>query len=811
MPKAPKPDAAVAGSTQFAQTTALASELDEMIHEGNQTALAKNLDALIHSSPPAPIANTLIDAATKGAAALSPEAGKIAAAGAAALAAAQALRQSAGTPSGWASASLQAAGAISPEVAKIAPLATSALGALGIGDSAPAGIDGLDDSAKAGSAILSADAFAPMRSFAPMMADGGAATQAKADTGYDETHRLLRLYSPLGADRKLLIAAIEGGEGLSEVGAYTLELASANHRIDHKDLISKNLTVAVKFGDGEEHPINGYVSRFGYSHAEGTLGKYTAELVPWLWYLGKRTNSRIYQHCTPMDVLQKVFADYGALADYEFRIFDPPGEETYLTQYDETDLHFVRRLMERFGLFFYFEHRSDGHKLVICDDSTHPQCCPEQGDHAVVRYRSEHRVDAEQAITRLSSMRELQPSAIALNTYRFKEPGGSQYVELPSIADQGEVPVLEVYDGNPAYAYASRDEGEKQAQRRMESYEWQAKLFHAASDCHAMVAGRTLRIVDNPLLGDNADNCTFLVVSRTLSARNNYGKGAPRDDYSNRLTMIRSKIPYRPVCRHAKPAMKGPQTATVVGPPGKEIHTDAFGRVKVQFPWDRYGTSDDGSSCWIRVSQPWAGRGWGTIAIPRINQEVIVSYFEGDPDRPVVLGRLFNGEQSPPRGLPDAADVMGFISRSTPGGGGFCEMTICDKKGEELINLHSQKNLAITVQDSEVHVVVKGNRQVALNTGDETKTIAQGNLIETIAKRRSTTATTVQVMAKAGKAGQGTQLYDATDQITQRVGDGTITMTKTNIVIKFGPSTITLGAGGIFLDGPVIHLNKDKG
>lgn len=815
--KSSKPEGSLADRPGSSATTALSSELDDMIHSDGRTALAKNLDSLVHAEVAPP--TDLSGIAAQAAGAIDPKIGQALSGAVTAAGAVQALAQGGAAGAvGLAEGVLQTGAVLSPQIAqaaKFAPLAKSALGALGLADNAPRGVDGLDDALKAGSAILPADASAPMQNFAPSRADRGGADAAQAGSaalGYDESQRLLRLYSPLGGDKKLLVRSIEGEEELSRVGGYALELASQNPAIDHKDVLSKNLTVAVRQDDGSEHPINGYVSRFGYASADGALSVYAAYLVPWLWFLGKRVNSRIYQNLGPAEVLQKVFADYGALADFEFRIYDPPAAETYLTQYNESDLHFVSRVMERYGLFYYFEHRADGHTLIVCDDSTHPQGCPAQERHAVVPWRAQTLNDSEQAMTRLSSMRELQPSSIALNTYRFKEPGGSQYLELPSIADQGDVPALQVYDGNPAYAYANRDEGEKQAQRRLESYEWQAKRFTAQTDCRAITAGRTLRVAEHPLLGEDAENCSFLVVGRQLCARNNYGRTEDdAEDYRNTLSLIRSKIPYRPVRAHAKPVMAGAQTATVVGPSGKEIHTDEFGRIKVQFPWDRYGGNDDSSSCWIRVSQPWAGRGWGTVAIPRVNQEVIVSYLEGDPDRPVVLGRLFNAEQLPPRSLPDAADVMGFVSRSTPGGGGFCEMTICDRKGQELINLHSQKDMAITVQDSEAHVVVKGNRQVALNTGDESKNIAQGSLSETIAKKRSTQANSVQVTAKGGAAGPGTQLYEATDQVTHRVGDGSVTMTKTNIVIKFGPSSITLSANGIFIDGPVIHLNKDKG
>lgn len=372
---------------------------------------------------------------------------------------------------------------------------------------------------------------------------------------------------------------------------------------------------------------------------------------------------------------------------------------------------------------------------------------------------------------------------------------------------------MTVYHGNPAYAYPDKKAGSRDAQHLMEAYEWQAKLFMAQSQCRGMQAGHTFQLSGHHWFESEAD-ADFLVVGTQINARNNFnldGNSAGQADvYDNSLTMIRRKVPYRPVRHHAKPAMKGPQTATVVGPAGQEIHTDKLGRIKVQFPWDLEGKHDQSSSCWIRVSQPWAGRGWGTVSIPRIGQEVLIDYIEGDPDRPVCTGRLFNAQQTMPFDGPDGGTVMGFISNSTPGGGGQCRMTIRDTAGKELIDLYSQKDMNITVLDAETHVVDKGNRSVTLKTGDESKTLAQGGLSETIAKMRSTDANTVQVKTKGKTDSPGTQLYEASDQIKHAVGAGSVTMTKEMIKLEFGPSSIVISKKGIFIDGPVVHLNKEK-
>ncbi len=732
-----------------------------------------------------------------------------------------------GDVGGMLSGMTQAAGLMSPKAGQALGTATQALGAVkAFTGSASGNGSGLQAAGAPAEALqtlipdehpLGGQAIQDFISSAEFYAPPVSSPQAAGGTGagtLEDKDRLLRLHAPLSGDKRLYVAALEGNASLSNPYCYRLQLLSHHAAIDLQDVLGKNFTVGIAQADGTEHPINGYVTGFGFSHTDGGLAVYTAEVTPWLWYLSKRITSRIFQDMSVLDVLDKVFRDYGALPDHTIRVNKRPAPDTYIVQYDESDLDFVGRLLERYGLFYYFEHRLGGHTLIISDDSTHSAFCPAQQAHAMVRYNAGDRVDSEDGLTALSAYRNFQPSLVALNTFKYTDPHAIQYVEQPTVAQQGDVPKLTVYHGNPAYTHKDRDAGNLDAQRLMEAYEWQAKLFMAQSECRGMVAGHTFQLNDHHWF-ESAGDANFLVVGIQINARNNLnlgddtGKGG--DVYENTLTLIRSKIPYRPVRHHAKPVMKGPQTATVVGPKGQEIYTDKYGRIKVQFPWDLEGKHNESSSCWIRVSQPWAGKGWGTLAIPRIGQEVIVDYIEGDPDRPVCTGRLFNGAQTMPMGMPDGAHTMGFISNSTPGGGGQCRMTIRDKAGEELIDLFSQKDMNITVLDTETHLVDKGNRSVTLKTGDEFKTLTKGALSENIAKMRSTEANTVQVKAVAKQNGPGTQLYESSDQIKHVVGDGSITMTKEKIILAFGPSSIVISASGIFLDGPVIHLNKDKG
>ncbi|WP_192805102.1 type VI secretion system tip protein TssI/VgrG [Noviherbaspirillum aerium] len=569
-----------------------------------------------------------------------------------------------------------------------------------------------------------------------------AALAAAAIPQFTDSNRLLRFYSPLSSDKTLLIDTLHAQAGLSEGFHLRLQLLSTHAGIELKELMGRNVTVGIEQDDGSEHYLNGYIHHFAFTHADGGFAFYQAEVLPWMSFLTHRVNCRIFQDETVQQVIDRILReDYQGIADYQFRLGGKYEPENYLVQYHESDAHFLHRLMERYGLFYYYEHRADGHTLVISDDSCNAAFCPPHQHHAKVEFNGGHRTHRRGGITQLSAQRSLQSSRVALNTFDFKAPSAPQYVEQPTLARQGDVPQLEVFDGNPAFMYRNAGEGAREARQRMEVLEWQAKLFGGASDCRSLSPGRTFQLTEHHWFdGHDDSDADFLVVSVSIDARNNHADRGNAPVYANSFSCIRRKIPYRPRRQHKKPRMPGPQTATVVGPKGQEIHTDPHGRIKVQFPWDRYGRHDERSSCWIRVSQPWAGAGWGTVAIPRIGQEVIIDYLEGDPDRPLCTGRLYNSAQPLPYALPGAAHVMGFKSRSTPGGGGFCEMVIHDRKGRELINIHSQKDMVTTVQHTQATVV---------NGPHQTNTVTNGFQVTKVKKRVELESQTEFIQLKA--------------------------------------------------------------
>lgn len=727
---------------------------------------------------------------------------------------------------------LQAAGAAA-DVTGIAPEATAALGAAGsVAGFAPAsptatssaGISGqvagtfqaaqaavskiattfraepsyLAEHPLAGQSI--GDYATRLPPFAPNTPQGDAGDTGAGPDQLTQDTRLLRFYSPLAGAKKLFPESIRGEAALSQTFAYHVRLIAQDAAIDLKDLIAKNVTVGVQLQQGSEYPVNGYVSQFAFSHSDGGLAYYDAEIVPWLWYLNFRINSRIFQDQSVLEVVEKLFTDdYGGLAQFEVRTSGTYLPENFIVQYDESDFNFVSRLLEQNGLFYYFEHGASEHRMIITDDSRNAGFCPPQAAHAEIRFNAGQRIENEDCVTQLAARRSFQPSRVALNTFDFKAPTSPMYVELPTVAQQGSVPEVEVYHGNPAFAYKTASAGEADARLRMEAIECQGKVFAGQSECRGLTAGHSFRLVGHYWFdqNDSSDN-DFLALSVEVEARNNLGPQEGGDSYRNTFTCIRRKIPFRPQRVHQKPVMKGPQTATVTGPKGEEIHTDNFGRIKVQFHWDREGRHDERSSCWIRVSQPWAGKGWGTVAIPRIGQEVIIDFLEGDPDRPVCIGRLFNSDQPPPYGLPDGAHQMGFRSRSTPGGGGHSEMVIHDKAGQELINIHSQKDMATTVLNNQTTVV---------NGPERTLAVTKGHYVATINKEIQVVSETQHVYVKAETnvtialaEDHKITLDKANGIIALVVGESKIIMGKNGVISIEGKQVITKGPEGIFLN-----------
>ena len=528
---------------------------------------------------------------------------------------------------------------------------------------------------------------------------------------YTQVNRHIAISTPLGKD-VLLLRGFTGAEAISQLFRFDLDLLSENDSINFKDVVGKNVTLRIFDVDGAERHWNGFVSRFSQGAHDRRLTSYRAEMTPWLWFLTRTADCRIFQHKPVPEIIKKIFEDLG-FQDFEFRLYGEFAPRDYCVQYRETDFNFVSRLMEEEGIFYYFKHEENKHILVLANDPAANDACPGQ---ATARYDFRGgNIAYEDVVTEWKHQEEFRPGAWSQTDYNFETPSTSLAV---TVNGKNRYEIYE-YPGE----YRLRPEGDKLARIRLQEQTVPAAVIQGASGCRHFISGFRFTLEDH-YRGDQ--NGAYLLTavrhSATQGADYEAGSGGGGElTYRNSFECIPFATPFRPARVTPEPYMQGCQTAVVVGPGGEEIYTDKHGRVKVQFHWDREGEKNENSSCWVRVSHPWAGQGWGAISIPRIGQEVIVDFLEGDPDQPIIVGRVYNAEQMPPFGMPGGAVVSGIKSNSTKGGGGFNEISLNDTKGTELINIHAQYDQQKKVEHDER--VLIGNDRTEEVKHDETITI----------------------------------------------------------------------------------------
>jgi type VI secretion system secreted protein VgrG len=554
-----------------------------------------------------------------------------------------------------------------------------------------------------------------------------------------QENRILSINTPLGADT-LLLTGFTGSEGISMPFSFELSLASEDTNINPRDIIGQGVTISIGLADDERRSINGIVCRFSQERlGEGSdqllhVATYSATVVPWLWVLTRTLNSRIFQEKTVQQIIEQIFSEK-EFPDYEFRLSGQYEPREYCVQYHESDFNFISRLLEQEGIFYFFEHEDGRHVLVLADSADEHKNCPHQ-DTVRCQQTGDTTVETEDVITNLGWGEEIRFGKYTTKDFNYLMPGTDLRVEMPTRIShaRGE---REFYDFPGAYK--TRAEGERYADIRMQAEEVQITAMNGSSRCRAFVSGYKFTLTEYHR-DDMNDTPYVLTVVNHSASEPIAGSGEESGmKYSNSFVCIPHKIPYRPPLMTNKPVIVGVQTAIVTGPSGEEIYTDEHGRVKVQFHWDREGQNNETTSCMVRVGQIWAGQGWGGIWIPRIGHEVIVSFIEGDPDRPLITGCVYNAQMTPPYKLPDNATQSGVKSRSSKGGTAenYNEIRFEDKKGAEQIQVHAEMNMDTSIEADETHDV-GGNRKVHVQgnfdehiNGSETRTV-DGGATETI-------------------------------------------------------------------------------
>jgi type VI secretion system secreted protein VgrG len=540
-----------------------------------------------------------------------------------------------------------------------------------------------------------------------------------------QTNRLLRLSFPNEDGPKSLMVANElnAYEGLSRDFHFMVEVISDDANIALKDIQGKMVTVELVREDRSMRYFNGYVFEFRLVKTDSGQAYYDMVLLPWLAYLRLRRDNYLFHGKNILDQTKEIFDDY-KVHDSEVRIQGADEPLTDACQFDETDYNYLHRRWESRGWHYWYEHRKDGHTLVLADDST--QAKPIDG-RPEIPYQKEAGSLEDDSIGHWVPVRRIVPSAVALTSFDFKNPHPLG-ADSPTINKQGDVLKLETYEYTGAYGFKNGTDGRDQSRLRMEEIEASGKHFEAAGNDRTALPGRWFSLTGHfdPDMFDNDPAREFLILDVRHEATNNYQTGGKVEPhYNNRLTCIRKIIPWRPARGYnsIEPKIYGLQTALVTGPSGEEIHTDEYGRVRVQFHWDRVGEYNEKTSAWVRVATAWSGPNFGMTSIPRIGTEVIVQFLDGNPDRPLITGMVPNAATMPPWELPANKTQSGILSRSTPGGGydNANAIRFEDKKGNEQLWLHAEKDQLTEVEHDEKKWV--GNDRVKDIDRDETSHI----------------------------------------------------------------------------------------
>ncbi|TPM93834.1 type VI secretion system tip protein TssI/VgrG [Mesorhizobium sp. B2-1-3A] len=502
--------------------------------------------------------------------------------------------------------------------------------------------------------------------------------------------------TPVGAE--LTFTHLVGRDEISRCFAYTVGFVGPNSDIDPAKMLGGAVSV-----EGESDPkrwFSGLVSEFRLTRIEDRLAYYEAVVRPWLWFLGNATDCRIFQNMTAVEIVEKIFSKYGT-AKFEKRLQGSYPSREYCVQYDESDLDFVQRLLEHEGIFYFFEHDEGKHTLVLCDAMS--KLKPAPGYEKILYNFEGHgsRRDVEY-ITEWIPGSSVRPGAYAHTDYDFQKPGADLMAKSAQPFSHKEASG-ENYRQPGAHLDVGR--GDTLAGIRREELQAVHQRITAVGTVRGLHSGCTFKLESFPRDDQNQEYLVISAEYRLFDPGYRTQNEAHSENFKVVLGVAPTALPYRPPRITVRPIMRGPQTATVVGPSGEEIFTDKYARVKVQFHWDRLGKKNENSSCFVRVSQTWAGSGWGFIQIPRIGQEVIVDFLEGDPDLPIITGRVYNASQMPPYGLPGNATQSGWKSNSSKGGGGYNELMFEDKAGSELVNFQAQKDHNLLIKHDRTKLV----------------------------------------------------------------------------------------------------------
>jgi len=643
-----------------------------------------------------------------------------------------------------------------------------------------------------------------------------------------QANRPLAVSSPFDDDT-LIVTDVQWNERLGEPFEGILQLISEQGDLEAKDLLGQPLSVRVGLSDEAPTYLNGLCASFSQVSPRSGFFAYEAVVIPWFAMLQHVGGSRIFQEQTAVEIFKQVASERGFSALIDDRLTGQYPLRPYCVQYNESDFHFLSRLLEEEGIYYFFQYSEAGHQLVLADNISAHQTV---SGYETLPYFEQGSPALPPAVFDWKLGQRFVTASYVLRDYDFQQP----LVDMTVRQYAAETPSPWAWYHFPG-RYFDAEVGQNYARVRSESELANQAWISARTSVSSLRSGNTVTVTQHP---NHDTDQEYLIAGFSINLSASIMAAADRvtPSFDNQLALHPSSVPFRSLVKTPRPIARGPQIATVVGPQNQEIWTDNFGRIKVQFAWDLNSTGDDASSCWIRVTQPWTGKGYGAVSIPRIGEEVIVGFIDGDIDRPVVIGRLHNADRMPPEELSAAQAKTIFRTRSTTQGDldAFHELTFDDTTGSESILLHSERDFVREVEnndslqvgfdksdpgDQEIKIYndqrveigvgsgggsqqikIGQDRQVTIQNGDDTLTIQSGN--------HSVTAS------------QGTVTIEAQSGITLKCGSSSIEITPAGITIKStaitgsadadlqlaGNASTTVKAGGnLVIQGALVQIN----
>ena len=595
-----------------------------------------------------------------------------------------------------------------------------------------------------------------------------------------QAQRLLSVETSLGAD-VFILQSVEGEEFLSKPFSFVLEMFANKPQTKIDKLLGQSVNWTIKDGD-DARVFNGIVHQFdvGKQQADG-VSSYIMRVQPWFSLLQHTSDCKVFQNKTVLQIIKTVFDEFG-FNDYKLSVNAKPPSRDYCVQYNETAFDFVSRLLTEEGLFYFFTHEKNKHTMVIADSKSAYVKSKEE------KMRLGGAMKVERCIQYWQSCYRYGTGSYVQTDYDFTAPKMDLLTKVKTLNKRKDNDKLS-YFSYPG-CYSKKQDGNNISQRLMQMIETDECVIEAQSSYRGLSAGTSFKL--------DEESYVIIRIAHHAEDHTHVSGGRGQQRYINNFSCILSDTPYRPPIKNiVKPRIQGVQTAVVVGPSGEEIYTDKYGRIKVQFFWDRYGENNEKSSCWVRVAQVWAGNQWGGLCLPRVGDEVVVNFLDGDPDKPLVIGSVYNGEQVPPYALPDQKTITGIKTHSTKEGqaSDSNEISFDDKKDSELFYSHAQKDRHGVIENDDT-LEVKHDCKVTIDN-DYQLTVSEGNYTQEIKKGKRTTTIEQDEKLTVSKGAREVNVEQGNASLTVAKGNHSVkvSMGHDELTVSQGNQTTTVSLG----------------